>query len=128
MAKTMKSPPAESIDAYIADFPENIQKILKTLRAAIRKAAPKAEETIKYAMPTFTLDGNLIHFAAYQKHIGIYPVPTGVQGWDEALAPYVSGKGSLQLPLDKPLPLTLIDKIVKFNAKRNAEKMKAKKK
>lgn len=128
MAKTMKSPPTESIDAYIADFPENIQKILKTLRAAIRKAAPKAEETIKYAMPTFTLDGNLIHFAAYQKHIGIYPVPTGVQGWDEALAPYVSGKGSLQLPLDKPLPLTLIDKIVKFNAKRNAEKMKAKKK
>jgi uncharacterized protein YdhG (YjbR/CyaY superfamily) len=124
----MKSPPAESIDAYIADFPENIQKILKTLRAAIRKAAPKAEETIKYAMPTFTLDGNLIHFAAYQKHIGIYPVPTGVQGWDETLAPYVSGKGSLQLPLDKPLPLTLIDKIVKFNAKRNAEKMKAKKK
>lgn len=128
MAKTMKSPPAENIDAYIADFPENIRKMLKTIRATIRKAAPKAEETIKYAMPTFTLDGNLIHFAAYQKHIGMYPVPTGVPGWDEALAPYVTGRGSLQLPLDRPMPLTLISKIVKFNAKRNAEKMKAKKK
>jgi len=128
MAKTMKSPPAESIDAYIADFPEDIRKILKTIRATIRKAAPKAEETIKYAMPTFTLDGNLIHFAAFQKHIGLYPAPTGVQGWDEALAPYAAGKGSLQLPLDKPIPLTLISKIVKFNAKRNAEKVKVKKK
>ncbi|WP_228450911.1 iron chaperone [Chryseolinea soli] len=128
MAKTMTNPPAESIDAYIADFPLNIRKMLKTIRTTIRKAAPRAEETIKYAMPTFTLDGNLIHFAAYQKHIGIYPVPMGVPGWDEALAPYVTGKGSLQLPLDKPMPLTLISKIVKFNAKRNAEKMKAKKK
>lgn len=124
----MTPPPAESIDAYIADFPENVRKILKTIRASIRKAAPRAEETIKYGMPTFTLDGNLIHFAAYQKHIGLYPVPTGVPGWDEALAAYVTGKGSLQLPLDKPMPLTLIGKIVKFNAKRNAEKAKAKKK
>jgi uncharacterized protein YdhG (YjbR/CyaY superfamily) len=128
MAKTMKRPPAESIDAYIADFPENIQKILKSIRATVRKAAPTAEETIKYAMPTFTLDGNLIHFAAFQKHIGMYPVPTGVQGWDEVLAPYTTGKGTLQLPLDRPMPLTLISKIVKFNAKRNAEKVKGKKK
>jgi len=124
----MKSLPAESIDAYIADFPERIRKILKTIRATVRKAAPQAEETIKYAMPTFMLDGNLIHFAAFQNHIGLYPVPTGVPGWDEALAPYVSGKGSLQLPLDKPMPLALISKIVKFNARRNAEKKKAKKK
>ena len=128
MAKTMKSPPVESIDAYIADFPGDIQKKLKAIRATIHKAAPSAEETIKYAMPTFTLHGNLIHFAAFQKHIGLYPVPTGVTGWEKELAPYVTGKGSLQLPLDEPMPLALISKVVKFNAKRNAEKMKAKKK
>jgi len=127
MAKTMMTPGADDVDAYIADFPDDVRKMLTSIRDAIRKAAPKAEETIKYNMPTFVLDGNLIHFAAYEKHIGLYPVPTGVAGWEKDLAPYKTGKGSMQLPLNKPIPVALISKIVKYNARRNTEKAKMKK-
>ncbi|MEJ7739844.1 MAG: DUF1801 domain-containing protein [Chitinophagaceae bacterium] len=115
------------IDEYIAGFPEDIQKMLKQIRATIRKAAPHAEETIKYAMPTFTLNGNLVHFAAYKNHIGFYPVPTGIEAFKKELSIYKGAKGSVQFPLDKPMPLNLIAKIVKFRVKENLELAKTKK-
>jgi uncharacterized protein YdhG (YjbR/CyaY superfamily) len=118
---------ATSIDEYIAAFPKDIQKRLESIRATIRKAAPTAEETIKYAIPTFTLQGNLVHFAAFKNHIGFYPAPTGIEAFKKETAAYETGKGTLQFPLDHPLPLALITKIVKFRVEENLEKAKAKK-
>ena len=92
----------------------------------IRKAAPDAEETIKYQMPTFTLKGNLVHFAAFKKHIGFYPVPTGIEKFKNELSVYEGGKGSVQFPFDKPIPYGLISKIVKFRVKENLQRTKAK--
>jgi uncharacterized protein YdhG (YjbR/CyaY superfamily) len=123
----MKGAIAEDIDSYIAEFPDDIQKRLEQVRATIRKAAPKAEEAIKYAIPTFVLNGNLVHFAAFKNHIGFYPAPTGMKAFEKDLAPYKQGKGSVQFPLDKPMPLALIAKIVKMRVKENSEK-KVKKK
>lgn len=129
MARKMISTPARSIDEYIAGFPKEIQEVLETMRDAIRKGAPKAEETIKYAIPTFTLNGgNLISFAGWKKHIGFYPAPRGVEAFQEVLAPYEGSKGTLKFPIDKPLPVPLIIKVVKFLMKRNMEREKAKKK
>jgi uncharacterized protein YdhG (YjbR/CyaY superfamily) len=122
----MKSNHAENIDAYIAEFPKDTQKILRELRATIKKAAPKAEEAIKYAIPTFVLNGNLVHFAAYKTHIGFYPAPMGIEAFKKETAPYEAGKGTLQFPLDKPIPMNLITKIVKFRVEQNMEKDKAK--
>lgn len=116
------------IDEYIAGFPKDIQKMLEQIRATIKKAAPDAEETIKYAMPTFTLNGNLIHFAAFKHHIGLYPAPRGIEAFKKELSVYKGAKGSVQFPLDKPMPLSLIARIVKFRVKDNLEKAKAKKK
>src|SRR5687768_8614532 len=124
----MKSTHAENIDAYIAEFPKDTQKILKELRATIKKAAPKAEEAIKYAIPTFVLNGNLVHFAAYKTHIGFYPAPMGIEAFKKETAPYEAGKGTLQFPLDKPIPLALVTKIVKYRVKENLKKVTAKKK
>lgn len=121
----MKSTVAENIDAYIAGFPQEVQTALEQVRAAVKKAAPDATETIKYAMPTFMLNGNLVHFAAYKTHIGLYPVPTGDEAFDKMLAPYkTSGKGTVQFPLDQPMPVALISKIVQYQVKRNMEKVK----
>jgi len=120
----MKNAPAESIDAYIATFPADVQKVLEEIRATVQKAAPDAKETIKYAMPTFTLHGNLVHFAAFKNHIGFYPVPQGNAAFDDELSKYKQGKGSVQFPLDKPMPLALITRLVKFQVKRNLEKAK----
>lgn len=123
----MKSTVAENIDAYIAGFPEAVQTALEQVRAAIKKAAPDAKEAIKYAMPTFVLNGNLVHFAAYKHHISVYPVPTGDAEFDKLLAPYAtSGKGTVQFPLDEPMPLALIGKIVAYQVKRHKEKAKKK--
>ena len=116
-----------TIDQYIATFPVDVQTILKKVRATIRKAAPKAEETINYQMPTFKLNGNLVHFAAFKSHIGFYPVPTGIEKFKKELAPYPQGKGSVQFPLDRPIPYALIEKIVKFRVKENLAKAKPKK-
>jgi uncharacterized protein YdhG (YjbR/CyaY superfamily) len=124
----MKTTAAESIDAYIAEFPKDIQKKLKELRATIKKAAPKAEEKISYAMPTFALHGNLVHFAAYKNHIGFYPAPKAIEEFKKELAKYEGSKGTVQFPLDKPLPLTLVAKMVKFRVAQNMEKADAKKK
>jgi len=123
----MKSTVVENIDAYIEGFPEAVQTALQEVRAAIKKAAPEATEAIKYAMPTFVLNGNLVHFAAYKRHISVYPVPTGDATFDKLLAPYeTSGKGTVQFPLDQPMPVALIEKIVQYQVKRNKEKAKKK--
>jgi uncharacterized protein YdhG (YjbR/CyaY superfamily) len=115
------------IDKYISGFPAEIQTMLEQIRMAIRKAAPQAEETIKYAMPTFVLNGNLVHFAAFKNHIGFYPVPSGIEAFKEELSVYKGAKGSVQFPLDKPMPLNLITKIVEFRVKENLEKTLKKK-
>ncbi len=115
-----------TIDEYIARFPPRVQDILEKIRRTVRKAAPGAEETIKYGMPTFTLNGNLVYFAAFNKHIGFYRAPTGVEEFERELAAYEQGSGSVQFPLDKPIPYPLISKIVKFRAKENQAKVKAK--
>lgn len=115
-----------NIDEYIAAFPAEIQKLLKQMRATIAKAAPGAEEAIKYAIPTFILNGNLVHFAAFKNHIGFYPAPSGIEAFKKEVAEYEAGKGSLQFPLDKPLPLSLVTKIVKYRVAQNLEKSKSK--
>ena len=115
---------APDIDTYIADFPEEIQAILQEVRATIHKAAPEATEDIKYAIPTFVLNGNLVHFAAFKSHIGFYPTPTGIEEFEKELSVYKQGKGSVQFPLDQPMPLDLITRIVKYRVKQNREKKK----
>ncbi len=120
----MKSTPniPATIDEYIAAAPKDVQAILKKVRATIRKAAPGAGETIKYRLATFTLNGNLVHFGAFQHHIGFYPTPSGTATFRKELAPYVFAKGSIQFPLDKPIPYGLIAKIVRFRVAENRAK------
>ena len=115
-----------TIDEYIATFPKDVQTILQKIRATIRKAAPQAEEAISYQMPTFKLNGNLVHFAAFKSHIGFYPVPSGIEKFKKELSAYKGAKGSVQFPLDQPIPYGLIGRIVKFRVKENLEKAKAK--
>ena len=115
-----------SIDEYIATFPKDIQNILQELRAAIKAAAPNAEEKISYQMPTFFLNGNLVHFAAFKKHIGFYPTPSGIEAFQKELSVYDGSKGSVQFPIDEPMPLKLISRIVKFRAAENIKKAKIK--
>ncbi len=117
------------IDEYIAGFPPDIQEILEKIRLTIREAAPGAEETIKYQMPTFTLNGNLVYFAAFKKHIGFYPpVASGSAKFKKELAAYEGDKGSHIFPLDRPIPFDLISRIVKFRVKENLAKTAAKRK
>jgi uncharacterized protein YdhG (YjbR/CyaY superfamily) len=115
----------KSIDDYIAVFPPHIQEILGKIREVIRRGAPGAQETIKYRMPTFTLNGNLVHFAAFKNHIGFYPIPTGIEQFKAELSSYKGGKGSIQFPLDQPIPYDLIEKIVRFRVGENLKKVKA---
>jgi len=117
-----------SIDEYIATFPKEIQKILEKVRATIKIAAPKAEEKIAYQMPTFYLKGNLVHFAAYKNHIGFYPTPSGIEKFKNELSVYEGAKGSVQFPLDQPIPYDLISKIVAFRVQENLERAAAKSK
>ena len=112
----------QTIDEYIKTFPKDTQKILESVRQAIKNAAPEAEETINYQIPTFKLNGNLVHFAAFKNHIGFYPTPSGQKAFQKELAVYKSGKGSVQFPLDKPIPLSLIKKIVQYRVKENSAK------
>ena len=123
--KTDEATP-QDIDEYIASFPKDIQEILQKIRITIRKAAPDAEETIKYQLPTFTLKGNLVHFGAFKKHIGFYPTPTGTEEFKNELSVYEGAKGSVRFPLDKPIPFDLISKIVEFRVKENLERAEAK--
>ena len=108
-----------SIDEYIALFPEETQQILQDIRATIKAAAPEAEEKISYQMPTFFLKGNLVHFAAHKNHIGFYPTSSGIQAFERELSTFESAKGSVQFPLDRPMPLELISRIVKFRVAEN---------
>ena len=117
---------SKTIDEYIAGFPPDVQVILEEVRLAIRKAAPDAEETINYQIPTFTLKGNLVHFAGFKHHIGFYPSPTGIEKFKNELSAYEGAKGSVKFPLDKPLPFDLISEIVRFRVKENLERAQAK--
>lgn len=112
----------DNIDEYIALFPADIQKKLQDIRKTISKAAPHAVESIKYGMPTFEQDGNLVHFAAFKYHIGFYPAPDGIKSFKTELAKYDQSKGTIRFALDKSLPLGLIAKIVKFRVKQNQQK------
>jgi uncharacterized protein YdhG (YjbR/CyaY superfamily) len=118
----------KTIDDYIASFPSDVQVLLEQVRGEIRKAAPDAEEAIKYQIPTFTLNGNLVHFAAFKHHIGFYPGPSGIKEFEDELSSYNSAKGSVQLPIDKPMPLSLIRRIVRFRVKEAEAKATASKK
>lgn len=117
----------KTMDEYISTFPEDVQRILKELRQTIKKAAPDAEETINYQMPTFTLNGNLVHFAAFENHIGFYPTPSGIEAFKKELSGYKGAKGSVQFPIDEPLPLPLIRRIVEYRVKENMERKQKKK-
>lgn len=114
----------KSIDEYISYFPEHIQNKLIELREAIREQAPEAQEKISYQMPTFYLKGNLFHFAAHSKHIGFYPTPSGIDSFKSELSKYKSAKGSVQFPIEEPLPIELIKNIVKFRVEENMQKKK----
>ena len=116
-----------NIDEYIASFPADIQEILEQVRLTIIKAAPQASETISYGMPAFTLNGILVWFAAHSKHIGFYPRASGIEAFKKELSIYKNAKGSVQFPLDKPMPLKLITKIVKFRVAENLARQKRKK-
>lgn len=114
-----------TIDAYIAGFPPDIQERLQAIRTLIREAAPDAVERIAYGMPTFALHGNLVHFAAFKNHIGFYPTPSGIEAFAAELAPYTRSKGAIQFPHEQPLPLELIDKIVRARVTENTLKAEA---
>ncbi|MBW6473507.1 MAG: DUF1801 domain-containing protein [Anaerolineaceae bacterium] len=113
------TPRFSTIDEYIAQYPKEIQKILQQIRSVIKEAAPDASEKISYQMPTFYLHGNLVHFAAFKTHIGFYPVPSGIEKFKEELSQYKGGKGSVQFPLDKPIPYDLIRRITLFRVEEN---------
>jgi uncharacterized protein YdhG (YjbR/CyaY superfamily) len=115
-----------SIDEYIAAFPEDIQKLLEEVRATVRAAAPEAEERISYQMPAFAQKGILVYFAAMKHHIGFYPTSSGIQAFQAELSPYKTSKGAIQFPLDKPLPLDLITRIVRFRVEENLKKAETK--
>lgn len=115
-----------NIDEYIKDFPKDVQLLLSQIRNVIKKAAPQAEEAIKYAMPTFILHGNVVHFAAYKNHIGFYPAPSGLIAFESEIKKYKHSKGAVQFPLDKKLPIDLITQIVKFRVAENLTKAETK--
>lgn len=112
----------ETIDAYISGFPEATQAVLQKIRATIRKAAPGAEETISYAIPAFRLNGGYIYFAGYKHHVSLYPAPREEPSFKETLAAYKGGKGTVQFPLDQPVPYPLIARIVRFRLKQTKQK------
>jgi uncharacterized protein YdhG (YjbR/CyaY superfamily) len=114
----------QSIDEYIRSFPEHVQKKLAELRNVIKELAPEASEKISYQMPTFFLNGNLVHFAGHSKHIGFYPTPSGIEAFQSELSKYKYAKGSVQFPMEEPLPVELIKKIVKFRVEENIKKKK----
>ena len=122
----METKKPANIDEYIGGFPNDVQEILEKIRETIQKAAPDAKEKISYSMPAFEQNGIVVYFAAFKNHIGLYALPSGHEEFKEELSKYKSGKGSVQFPLDKPMPFDLIAKIVKFRVKENLEKVKKK--
>ncbi len=112
----------KDIDIYIANHSKEVQVLLKKIRVAIKKSAPKAKETISYGIPTFVLNGNLVHFGVFKKHLGFFPGPSGVSSFKKELSDYKTSKGTIQFPFNKPLPVALIRKIVAFRVKENQKK------
>ena len=117
----------KTMDEYINAFPEDVRRILSELRQTVKEAAPEAEETINYQIPTFTLNGNLVHFAGFENHIGFYPTPSGMEAFKKELSGYKGAKGSVQFPINAPLPLPLIRRIVEFRVKKNMARKPKKK-
>jgi uncharacterized protein YdhG (YjbR/CyaY superfamily) len=120
----MENQKSQDVDEYISRYPEEVQEKLEKLRAVIQEAAPEAGEKISYQIPTFFLEGNLVHFAAYQKHIGFYPTSSGMDEFKQELSAYKGSKGSVQFPLDRPIPYELVRKIVIFRVAQNMERAK----
>jgi uncharacterized protein YdhG (YjbR/CyaY superfamily) len=118
---------AKTIDEYIAGFDPKIQMTLNKLRNFIKSEVPEATEKISYGMPTFYLNGNLVHFAAFKDHYGFFPSPSGIDEFEKELSSYRSGKGTLRFPLDKPIPWEIIKKVIQFRVKENVDKTKTKK-
>ncbi len=116
----------KNMDEYINAFPENVKDMLSKIRQTVKETAPEAKETIKYQMPTFTLNGNLVYFSAFKNHIGFYPAPLGNEALMKDLAPYVGAKSSLRFPIGEPLPLQLIRKVVKYRVKENLQRTQKK--
>lgn len=125
IAAQKSSSDKELVENYIAAFPATLQVLLEKMRAAIRKAAPAADETIGYGIPTFKLNGNLVHFAAFKNHIGFYPGPSAIKAFEKELSAYKRATGSVQFPHEKPLPLALVTKVVKYRVKENLDKKKS---
>ena len=119
--------PAKTVDEYLEPFPAGIRSTLEKLRQTIKAAAPKAEEVISYMMPAYKQNGALVYFGGYKTHIGFYPTSVGIEAFKKELSAYEGSKGTIRFPLDKPLPVGLISKIVKFRVKENEAKKKAKK-
>ena len=117
-----------SVDAYIAGFPPEVRAVLRKMRATIRKAAPEAEEKISWGMPAYALDGMLTFFAAFEKHVSLFPGPDGIEKFKKELAPFGTSKGTVRFPLGTPVPYGLITRIVKFRAKENRARAEAKRK
>lgn len=120
----MKMNGSQTIDAYIAEFPDAVQVLLEQMRETIRKAAPTAEEAMAYGIPTFKLNGNLVHFGGFKNHVSFFPAPSGITAFQKELKPYKTAKGSVNFPLDAKLPLALIARITKFRVKENDAKKK----
>ena len=120
----MKRRAPKDIDDYLSGYPKDVQRLLMQMRLAIQKAAPQAIEKISYGIPTFALDGNLVHFAAFKNHIGFYPTPSAITAFGKELSSYKCSKGAVQFPLDEPLPLTLVSRMVKFRVKEKMMKRK----
>jgi uncharacterized protein YdhG (YjbR/CyaY superfamily) len=116
-----------TFESYFQQFPIDVQEILQKIRETIHQAAPEATEKISYQMPTFYLNGNLVHFAAHKKHIGFYPAPSGIEAFIEQMKIYKYAKGSVQFPIDHPIPYGLINDIVKFRVKENSQLVEYKK-
>lgn len=119
---------AASIDQYISEAPQEVQERLKNLRAVIKSEVPDAQERIAYAMPTFSQEGNLVHFAYFKKHIGFFPAPSGIENFQEELAKYKTSKGTIQFPLDEEIPMNLVREIVRFRLKENLAKAASRRK
>lgn len=117
-----------TIDEFISQFPAHIQDLLQNMRKVIHEAAPEAREKMAYGMPTFDLYGNLVHFAAFTNHIGFYPAPSGIEQFKEALQKYQKGKGTIQFPIDEPIPYELVRAVTLYRVEENTKKFEAKKK
>ena len=124
----MKSNESDSreVDKFIVKYPSDVQQILQKIRGIIREVAPEAKETINYGIPTFTLNGNLVHYSALTSHIGFYPTPSGIEKFKKELSKYEGAKGSVKFPLDQPIPYELIRKITEFRVKEQRAKAKRK--